>query len=493
MSICTATIALTPWFQGLSIVGGHGMFLKYFTHSETTWGLVFLSLALFSLQRLILASALVGIVFSINAFVGVWLLLANIAVFAVSAKPSDRAIAQKSIGAFLICASPILLWIGMSSRVPNQAISFSYIEYIRLYYPGHFLIEAIEFKWLIVYILIVISGVISSQYMPQKSYWAKIQMAFVLIFLIGIPLPYLVNSRFVFNLHLLRSAGIEQAIAISLSTIAGVKLLLSVSKYQKRLLGATVLSSIGFLDIGIVGLAVIPFAILLGLYVEQDAGADNHSRFKRLIIVHGDHLTWACFAVFLFSMFRRFIQHGIGISQIITLITIGFVFILTLWQDMPSKARTTLLALMFVIYGAFSVVSIILWHTNDTQQREARVIAQDNSWIELTNWIKQSDTHGSFLVPVKDERSNLFQLQARRPVWVDWKQGAAVMWSPSFYDQWMPRYLEVSGLVSPEDYILYARDHEIANVVLQTENGACPSPSLLKKRTPHYVLCQVIH
>jgi len=493
MSICTATIALTPWFQGLSIVGGHGMFLKYFTHSETTWGLVFLSLALFSLQRPVLASALVGVVFSINAFVGAWLLLANTAVFVVSARPIDRGAAPKSIGAFLIFASPILLWIGISSHAPDQEIKFSYIEYIRLYYPDHFLIEATEFKWLVVYALVAISGVISSQYMSQKNYWVKIQMALVFIFLIGIPLPYLINSRFVFNLHLLRSAGIEQAIAISLSTIAGVKLLLDVSKYQKRLLGATVLSSIAFLDIGIVGLAVIPFAILLGLYVDQDAGANSHSRFKRLIITHGDNLTWACFAIFLFSMFRRFIQHDIGISQLITFITIGFVLILTLWQNMPSKARATLLALIFVIYGAISVVRAILWHTNDAQQREAHVIARDNSWTELIDWIRQSDTHGIFLVPVKDERSNLFQLQARRPVWVDWKQGAAVMWSPSFHDQWAPRYLEVSGLVSPEDYILYARDHKIANVVLQTESGTCPSPSLLKRRTPHYVLCQVSH
>jgi hypothetical protein len=72
---------------------------------------------------------------------------------------------------------------------------------------------------------------------------------------------------------------------------------------------------------------------------------------------------------------------------------------------------------------------------------------------------------------------------------VDWKQGAAVMWAPSFYEQWARRYKEVSALGTPESFINYARSNNIKNVLIHSTAGVCPAPASLKLRTALLVLC----
>ncbi|MEJ1978051.1 MAG: hypothetical protein WDN49_20000 [Acetobacteraceae bacterium] len=45
---------------------------------------------------------------------------------------------------------------------------------------------------------------------------------------------------------------------------------------------------------------------------------------------------------------------------------------------------------------------------------------------------------------------------ARRPLWYDWKEGAAVMWTPHYYQEWSKRRSEVIGLQTVDAVLAYA-------------------------------------
>jgi hypothetical protein len=78
-------------------------------------------------------------------------------------------------------------------------------------------------------------------------------------------------------------------------------------------------------------------------------------------------------------------------------------------------------------------------------------------------WARQmTPAHAVFLVPLHPLG---FQLGAQRRIWVDWKQGAAVMWDPGFYAQWYARYTEVGQLQALADWQRYACERAIDYLV----------------------------
>jgi hypothetical protein len=85
----------------------------------------------------------------------------------------------------------------------------------------------------------------------------------------------------------------------------------------------------------------------------------------------------------------------------------------------------------------------------------------------VAHWAAQmTPTQSVFLVPYERLRLPIgFRLQSERAVWVDWKEGGAVMWQPSFYGQWNTRKTEVSQLMSVEASLAYACAHHIGYVV----------------------------
>ena len=112
----------------------------------------------------------------------------------------------------------------------------------------------------------------------------------------------------------------------------------------------------------------------------------------------------------------------------------------------------------------------------------------------MTKWVKESRLVGPFLFPVDDsyrDTFNEFQLQTQRTVWVDWKQGAAVMWMSSFYWQWMPRFLEVKSLKTEGDFVNYAIKNKIPNIVFPLDVGDCRGGTKEVFKNAKYVICSV--
>jgi len=59
---------------------------------------------------------------------------------------------------------------------------------------------------------------------------------------------------------------------------------------------------------------------------------------------------------------------------------------------------------------------------------------------------------------------------------VDFRQGAAAMWSPSFYPRWMSRYSEVVKLKTHSDFSNYSRAHNIEYYVYARNPGSDAYP-----------------
>ena len=494
LATAVAALAVTPWLRGMSLVGIHDMLPDYLTHTGLTWGFVFFALGLLQVGKHPASAAMTGIVFAINAFVGVWLLCISAFVLCF-----DRAswTARRLAGAavvFLLFASPALAWIALamaSARQAGEGVDYgSYVEYIRLYFPQHFLIEAASVRKLAGLAWLYIVGLLAARHVAAARFWTLVQVACLLIFLAGIPLPYVWDSRLLINLHLLRSDGVEQAVAIILAALAGVKLIQAADSWPRQLAGVIVLLSIATAQRRGLDLLPIGVALAAALVPGTPRGAGEAS----------PPIVLACLLAVAATGIYQLVQPSSPVPSAIRLVlSMGLLALVVkqryLGPDQHaatgSMTRGLLMAIVFVALATSAAASL------QRTQADRRIEPAARSWQELTSWIRSSDIHGVFLIPLsmqgEDPREwrDWFQLAARRPVWVDWKQGAAAMWWPPFQEQWMQRYSQVSALREPEEFVTYARANDIPNVVIESATGNCPPPSTRVKATAHYVLCRL--
>lgn len=488
--LAMVVLILMPLLQNTSIAGDHGMFESYFTHSETTWAFVFLSVGLLYADRIVPAYAMMGIAFSINAFVGIWLLGMNTLVLLAAKKSIAAPMLLKAVCGFAMFALPTGFWIFFTLTGKHQAVDFSYIDYIRSYYPQHFLVEtAVGWSSMIKHLLLVCSGLLAARFLPDGRFWAYVQLAALLILLVGIPLPYLFNNRFIFNLHLIRSAGLGQAFAAVLLALACIRLLLQGETPARRIIGMVVLLSLTMLAVNVVSIALILISMLAAV---TDGGIS--SRFSPTALNRrGIMQALSCLVLFLLALLLDFYQDATpftaiqGVKLAVFPVAFGLLELHRHRRFRIADYVVGVLLLYTVILGSYRVRVY-----RETRLAE-RMLPENRSWTAMMDSIKSSDLQGPFLLPMDDhEHTDYFQLQARRRVWVDWKQGAAVMWSPSFYRQWSTRYREVSALHSSPAMVSYARAHRIRYVVLHAQSEGVPAACRLLKWTPHYRLYEVL-
>lgn len=483
-------VVVSPWFQDFSVVGGHGMFLYYFTHSEVTWPLVFVALALLASDRLVPAAAAIGLMASINIFVAIWLGLVGAFAVLTSRRPLDFSTAAKSLAMFLVFASPVVIWLVVSLFTGNArgAAPFSFVGYVREYHSEHFLIEATPRRALMHFALMSVCGLMAASYVSNSRFWLRIQVGCLLIFVVGVVLPYFVDSRLVINLHLVRSAGLEQAVAGALVILAGARLALYADSYRGRLLGLTVLFATCALERTTGSIIIVALTLLVSIVTDPRVGS------RSMAIVgfaerYAKSMTAVCVTLVIVELTRRFL----GPDGSLQLVVVLFAFVLCILLALPGGEavvlRRGLLASTVVALAASFVYKSIPLPAYEYRYNILDAGELNKSWTEIERQIRNSEIAGPFLIPVDDRRGFYFQLRARRKVWVDWKQGAAVMWAPSFYEQWARRYKEVSALGTPESFIDYARSNNIKNVLIHSTAGVCPAPASLKLRTAHLVLC----
>lgn len=482
--------AVTPWLRGVSVIGGHGLFINYFTHTEATWPFILTALVFLQNRELVKTGAMVGISFAINAFVGIWLMLIT-PIAILYDRQTYRVGAWVRAGAvFFLFALPIVIWIAWVLIDGKTAEPFSFMQYIRTFYPSHFLIETAKPSQLYVLLLLYVCGFLSCRFMEQSRFWVGVQLGCLMLFVAGIPLPYLFDNKLIFNLHLLRSAGIEQFIAILLIGITGIKLLTRRVSSRSMMLGILIIAFTVFpYRSSSINITFIMLALAMALVNpnSQSKVAEKYrivSIFERLF-----QSNYIPVLLLILWFIGTTLHKGISINLLIKFILLALcmaMFLDTISKGLQYKAIFGILCFIMIVSSVLSIRERI--------QQKALHRTDKLHWQEFTQWVKDSDLNGIFLLPLNVPNipfhpQDTFQLLARRIVWVDHKQGAAVMWSPSFHKQWMSRFIEMSSLTDSDQLRDYATKKGLKYFVTIDGSG-CPSDSKSLKISGNFALCQ---
>lgn len=490
LAVALGVVTVTPWLTDASFFGRHGLFIHYFTHSEVTWAPLIAALVLKSQRRIVPAAAMAGIVFSINAFVGVWL-VAMLSFAHVCARPPRAGAAEtlKAVGLFGLISAPTAVWILDTMTGDDARVAFSYIEYIRLYFPHHFLAEAALAHEITKFLIMTYAAVVAALLLDNTRFWWSVLAACVLLVGAGVVLPYVVDARPVFNLHLLRVDGVVQFIAPLLIVIAAVRALAGVDKPFVAALGAVCLMALTSAqrDGGPILVALSITLIALATRGRASSLRLADVRVQRRLVA------WAllpaiALCVVLDLRMDRFDWLPALRYALMALVLIGALQVEARRLRMPAPPAATLCATLLAL--CLITVAARLDARSDTQARRETL---RQPYTELVEWIRSSPLEGRFLIPLDDpfgsREFETFHLDARRPVWVDWKQGAAVMWDPSFHGLWAVRFEEVRALADDAARIAYARANAIDQVVL--ESTTCPPGSSQAYGNARYSVCVI--
>jgi len=464
---------LSPWLVGPSPVGGHGLWVSYFTHSEVTWGPMLAALLAALAGRWALAAGLAGVVFAINAFVGVWLLAMLGMAFLLGGAQRAWAQLPKAALAFLLLASPALVWIARS--MDGTSVAFSYIDYIRTYYAEHFLIEAATRRELAIAGMTAVAGFLAALLTPRPRFWWAVLGACVLVFACGVVLPYVLNSRLVFNLHLLRIDGVVDWLSVVLG-IAVLTLRLGPDRDES----VRVFAMLGLLSLlssssELIGLLFATFSLAAIVSIER--GQRWVSPRLWAWRLHAARL-FAALVVVVSAWFWAWSWLNGGLWVLMGTWAVGL--------RMGCSLRRPLWLFLPV------AVLALLPHLGKNPKLQLED-SHPAALIELTDWVRRQGVQGPFLLSLagKDRGYDAFQLLSRQPVWVDWKQGAAVMWEPGFHDQWMQRFREVTALKTPVEFAAYAQAHGLRSFIVPQAGANCPAASKQLFRNSAYLVCEL--
>lgn len=470
--------AVSSWLAGTSTVGGHGLLIGYFTHSEVTWFSVTAALAALCAERRWTMFVMVAITFAINAFVGFWLffVLSVALIVQYGLTSFIRHCWRDYLAGILLCL-PIAYWVASATK--GQVTNFSYIEYIRVYYPQHFLIEAADassclklggFLWM---------GLMAGLTLPKPRLWLGVFLGCALLFLIGTFLPYVLNERYVFNLHLLRSDGLIQFIAVALTCFTATKILFDNNSSKEWPLGLAAIVPM-FFPLSILGILTTCFSMtcLASKRVEIPPNGAPQSQISYLLIHAGWLIAAGLLLIAALGLTGWLKETRVAPSILGLIAAIGVV----LRPNTLARFRQGILFFALISVASILAQRAYIWIATKDESTKSRA-----PYLELARWVEAHGPNGPYLVPLKGFED--FQHLARRPVWVEWKQGAAVMWQSSFYHQWMSRYSEIQAIGSTEALFAYARKNGIKYVVLK--NDGCRALSVTIFSNPSYAVCEL--
>src|SRR5437868_1982011 len=214
VAIALAGLAsIAPVLKIDSPVGRSGTLSFFFDHTEVAIALEPLCWALLVRRRWTAAAAVIGVMFDANAFVGVWTVLAAAAALARSGSRGKRLMRQLAgCGlVFAITALPVMIWIFQTVSRPRP--EFDFADYLRLYYPFHTFVDV---QWdrgarYLAYLAAAGAAVrIAWRDMPgiEARTLVALLAAFLGLFLLAVPLPYVTHAPLLLNLYPLRADSV---------------------------------------------------------------------------------------------------------------------------------------------------------------------------------------------------------------------------------------------------------------------------------------------
>jgi hypothetical protein len=418
----TVIICFATFLQGEAAAGDGGLFLNYFTHSEIANGTMLVAIYCAIRARMDLALALLGITFFINVFMGVWLFipLTALAVAYVASGKLDprRLLRQTLIGgaAFGVCAIPVL-YNYVSNPDFGVPLTFDYRAYAVFHYPYHFLPNFTPPREYIELVCIALLGLVSLIELGAAGAPLRIVFAgMVATYLIGIIGPFLISAPLFLNLHLLRSGVLLYLIAALASAAVAVRWLFSPQHVVARI-----------------------FAPLLIVALCSS---------KQLI------------------------------PAAVVCIALKWIWSTRAW-DLPIPRLD---------WVAFAVLALAVWPWAYARNRHEN--AHDAAYAaeleEIGDWARQrTPADAVFLMPTEWQRKGVrkhveqyvvaerdivnaqgaFVYHAHRRLRGSFKEGAAILWTPSFYHEWrqdVDATLRLNGL---DEKAAFARRNRIDYVL----------------------------
>ncbi|MGY8662013.1 DUF6798 domain-containing protein [Bradyrhizobium sp. UFLA05-109] len=436
--VFTLLVCSMPLLLGYSPAGTGGLFINYFTHSEIANGTILLAIYFAARARFTAATVAMGVTFFVNAFMAIWLapLLALIAIgLWIKKETTFSAIFLRTMIGLVISAPimfPVLHAI-LTNPELGKPLGVDYAAYLREYFAGHSLIDSISMSGILQITEIAALGAIALYWFGPTS--RELQVAYlgaIILYLLGVVLPSLSTSPFLLNIQLLRSGTI-------IHLLAGLAIAALATCWLRRDSSALFLPGC---------------AIVLALYL-----GDVAFLIAIPIILAARHIREATEAV---PPYRRRVGYALLAMAGCVLFPLGA------WN-------------YFVFDRAYSEGA--------------------QEWADVGNWARTSTpSSATFIVPPRPDldakptpsiadialsRQGNFEFVSHRRVWVDYKRGAAAMWTPSYYAVWHQRMTETAGLGDHASKLAYAARNGIGYVVEKCDTLSSQDAGSALFRTAH--------
>ena len=443
-----AVLAVTRGIYGATFLGGGGMLMKYFTHSEVSTAFALLCIGALLRGRLVLAGGLGGMTFALNAFIGVWVCapLGLAALAHLSASPTGGptcdALAARTRRimlagfTFAVLALPVAVWAMVEAGTGDPG--FDYRSFLRLYYGKHFFLDASDSWSILQCVSTSASAVLALPLVAHRRRAALVMTGLLLVLSGGMLVGAFSESRLLLNLHLLRVDALVTMLAAVIVT-AGVMRRLDVADPPRTLLLLLALAGVATAFWMVTAAALGSVALLLWLARRRGRCGD-----------------------------------------------VGPMHALLRFAASRPRALTAAALLLLVAYAsAGAYLARPRPATTGTTPGDAQLEGfwpASPEWLEVQLWARANTPQDArFLVPLSPGG---FRVGAQRVIWVDWKEGATAMWAPETYAAWRRRVDEVLRLRNPEDRLAYACANGLGFVVFDLRGTSLP---LAEASPPNFV------
>lgn len=422
-------IAVSPLARGYA-PGGGGLNIDYFTHSEVANATLLLSLSLTVRGRMALSVWFACVTFFLNAFMAVWLAPLWLAI-AVWRSLSEGDPVRNQIRGILIgmsCGLPLLipvLWTIVEGSKVAGTPDYSYADYLRGFFPYHFFLDSLPWDDRFRLAVLSLVAVLVPFLLREKAgAFRAAGFAALVLLCIGSVMPLVTGSRFLLNLHFIRSAVLIQWLAVLGTAMVAAGWTCSAEPTARRVAGLLLAA---LMIIGAPALPMMVVILTLGIW---------GSRFLPPLMDRPLALTIGKAAL------ASALAFSVSSALVPSVRNSGNLWaISTAWERIGSwvAANTAPESVLLLPVGT------------ETPPPDASPLARNLAY----------DVTGFFAT-------------AGRSVWTNYKFGAAPMWAPQTYAVWRARYDAVRNLTSAADRIAYAAAHGISHVVTYCDPAVAP-------------------
>ena len=422
--IFCAIVCFTILLDGNSFAGHGGLFIMLFTHSEVANGTTLLAIYFAARGRFTAALCWTGATFFINAFMGVWLapVLLLIAITLLREnKITFRTLSRRAVPGTAIAAlfaAPIVYNI-LSNPELRTPVDFDYVAFLREFYGSHFLIDSNSIEDIVLLLSVTCLGWLSlKQIEPPTSQATAIPqfraafVAIVLVYVIGVFVPYITSNPSILKLHLLRTSAVIQLLAVVGVGVLATQWISSRERGRSTLLGPLLV------------FCICATKYLLPLAAIVVALAD-HWRARQANLA----LRTAVFASLALVIIPSQLWHRLQLVNELN-------YAVADWRSVGAWARSTTAS-----------DALFLIPTSSAASLGGKSEAEIRRSLELTN------------------AAASFQAASHRRVWVDFNSGGTTYLMPSYYKEWHGKITAVMGLRNLPEKLGYARNNGVQYVV----------------------------